>query len=202
MPRSLSFFLTALCLAGCAALEPAADPSAGDPNDGAALAAAIEGASDPQIGHRKATAPSVLTYGSSRTVQECQAEDFGGPNCQHRSSRQVVRLWIEDPPRGETGGQLYVEGRFDRDRAFLYSASSGGRSLPVTVIDRDVASCEGEDCSVTETLGVKLSREELKTAAAEGFSVKLSHSRGSMAFDMPADYFARFLEARDGSETP
>ena len=197
MPKSLSFFLAALCLAGCAALEPAAGP-----NDGAARGAAKEAATDPQMGHRRAAASEVMEYGSSRTVQGCQAEDFGGPNCQHRSSRHLVRLWIEDPPRGETGGQLYVEGRFDRDRAFLYRASSGGRSLPVTLIDRDVVSCEDEDCSVTETVGVKLTREELKTAAAEGFSVKLSHSRGSMAFDMPADYFARFLEARDGSETP
>ncbi len=197
MPRSLCVLVAALCLAGCTASEPAADPS-----DAAALAAARDAAADPQRRRHKAVAPSVMEYGFSRTVEECRAEDFGGPTCRHRSSRHVVRAWIEDLPRGETGGQLYVAGRFDQDRTFLYSASSGGRSLPVTVIDRDVVSCESEDCTVTETVGVRLTREELKTAAAQGFSVTLSHSRGSMAFDMPAAYFARFLDAQDGSETP
>ena len=63
-------------------------------------------------------------------------------------------------------------------------------------------SCEGAGCTVVETVGVRLTPEALKAAAAQGVSVELSGGRGSMTLALPPAYFARFLEAREGSESP
>lgn len=192
MPNPIRVLVAVLCLAGCTALEPTADP-----NDRTAVAAGTEIAFDPHMGHHKAVAPSVLDYKLIKTVEDC-----GGLLCNHHSSRYMLRAWSEELPFGEIGGQLYVTARFNQDWAFLDSAWSGGRSLPVTVIDRDVVSCEGVGCTVVETIGVGLTREELKTASAQGFSVKLSGSRDSVILEVPAPYFAGFLDALESRAGP
>ena len=193
MSNPLNTVLIILLLAGCAALEPSADPT-----DRAAVAAETEFTFDAGMGQHKAVAPSVLDYNLFRTAEDC-----GGRVCNHHSSRYMLRAWSDELPFGQTGAQLHVSARFNLGWALLDSAWSGGRSLPVTVIDRDVVSCKGGlNCELVETLEVAMTRPQLETAAAQGFSVKLQGNRSSVTLVIPAPYFAGFLEALDGRAAP
>lgn len=156
MLKSLCVLVAVLCLAGCTASAPAADP-----NDGAAIAAATDTASDSDKGHHEPAESEILEYGMSGTSEQCS-----GQVCNKSSHDRKLRAWLEDLPSGEAGGQLYMTARFSPERAFQYSASSGGSSLPVSVLERDVTSCEGADCTLVETVIVKFTPEELRTAAA------------------------------------
>lgn len=192
MPKSLCVFVATLCLAGCTASEPAADP-----NDRAAIAAATDIASDSDKGHHEPAESEVLEYSLSRTVQKCS-----GQVCSKSSRDRKLRAWLEDLPSGEAGGQLYLTAYFDQDSAFQYSASSGGSSLPVAVIERDAAPCEGAGCTLVETVVVTFTPEELRVAAAQGLAIKLSDSRSGMGFKVPAAYFVRFLETQESRDIP
>lgn len=192
---SLRASVVLLVLAGCAALEPSADPM-----DRAAVTAGTEIAFDPHMGHHKAVAPSVLDYKLIKTVEDC-----GGYVCNYHSSRYMLRAWSDNTPFEMAGAQLYVSARFNHDWAFLDSAWSGGRSLPTTSIGRTIVNCDPtralgiSGCEVVETVGVGLTRAQLEAAAAQGFSVKLQGRRDSVILDVPAPYFAGFLEALDGA---
>ena len=70
----------------------------------------------------------------------------------------------------------------------------------LTIVNCDPIRALGiSGCEVVETVGVGLTRAPLEAAAAQGFSVKLQGRRDSVILDVPARYFAGFLEALNGA---
>jgi hypothetical protein len=76
---------------------------------------------------------------------------------------------------------------------FLHSAHAYGKPLNFLAIDRAVGYCSKYGCSVTETVGITMSEDELRQLALSGFIFQLSGQRGSRVVTIPATYFQGYL---------
>ena len=100
-------------------------------------------------------------------------------------------LRLTDKPRVV---QLYVDARLS-DWAFLDTAYSEGNRLSVTAIKREVVSCYGSACKVSEAVAINFTTAELeRLAQKQNFSVKISGTHGSFVLAVPGSYFAGFLQ--------
>ncbi|MFC5989716.1 hypothetical protein [Limoniibacter endophyticus] len=112
----------------------------------------------------------------------------------------AVRSWInKNNSLLNDRFQVYVVGNFN-EWAFLNQAYSNGQMLDTTLISRKVGHCSSSGCSVSETVGVNLSRERVKELAGTGLSFKIAGQRGDVTMLIPATYFGaiqkRHEEAR------
>ena len=79
---------------------------------------------------------------------------------------------------------------------YVSQAYSGGRPLPLTVLDRRVSTCAnyGYSCILHEDIAVSISAAELAAIARRGpFTGKLVGRRGSVTFAIPQSYLEGFL---------
>jgi len=76
---------------------------------------------------------------------------------------------------------------------FLNSAYAYGKPLDFLAIDRQVGYCSKYGCSITETVGVGLSEDQLRQFAMTGFSFQLTGQRASRVVNIPATYFQGYL---------
>jgi len=167
----IAAFAVCLCsLASCGVL-----PNPSDPFD---IAARTEISRDRYDGLWKALGPKVLPIGNN-VVDSYRLRAFS-------KDRDFGRLTV---------AQLYVVADVN-EWLFLNRAHAAGAAFHVTQIDREVAYCTEERCTLRETVGVDLSIEQMRAlAAGPGFDVRISGRRGSMTIFVPAAYFQGFLMA-------
>lgn len=85
----------------------------------------------------------------------------------------------------------------DTDWRFFGSASiPGGELLEAKVLGRKVGACAGSRCAYDESLYVRLTPEQAKQAAADGFRVRWNPKHGEpVETAIPAAYFAAIVDA-------
>lgn len=101
-------------------------------------------------------------------------------------------------PERPVSAQLYVSITF-QDWAFLNSAHSFGRRLPVTQIDRRVGSCSSySGCSVVEEIAVNLTEDDLRSFSTTGLAFQVSGPGNSVDISVPAAYIRAFCDSLFG----
>lgn len=173
-------FVSLLGLASCGGMiaEMSGIPVV-DPNNVAAVA--------------EHTADDYDTYKGTRTVE--------GPLIFHDKNLFGKRYAIRyvETSGGQSFYQIYTITPAT-EWMFLDQAYAGGKELETVVIKRSVDSCSGGlGCDLSETVGVTLTEDQMRQAAANGFSFKLAGRSGSAVYTIPAPYFSAVYKAVNGS---
>lgn len=174
------FLVVCLALAGCGAQIAAMNgiPIV-DPGQKAAVLAAMKAEADPYEGATKITGPIIF---HDRNL-------FG--------KTYTIRSWISpNNPALNDRFQVYVTANFN-EWAFLEQAYADGHMLDTSQISREVGSCSGYGCSVTETVGINFSEAELARYAVTGLSFKIAGKRQDIVMTIPGPYIAAVIESHD-----
>lgn len=108
-----------------------------------------------------------------------------------------LRSWLNKETKA-VSHQLYVDIRYIGSwRWYSAAADDQANSLEVIRIHSNVGSCRG-GCSLSETVGIALDDDLLRSRASTGFQLKLSAQSGaSFIIDVSADQIATQLNAID-----
>ena len=176
------FFLVAICMAmaGCGAQIAAMSGIAiVDPGQKAAVMANMKAENDPYEGATKITGPII----------------FHDRNLLGKT--YSIRSWISpNNPALNDRFQIYVTANFN-EWAFLQQAYADGRMLDTSQISRDVGSCTGYGCSVSETVGINFSEAELARYRASGLSFKIAGKRQDVIMTIPGPYIDAVITFHD-----
>lgn len=81
-----------------------------------------------------------------------------------------------------------------REWKFLQVAYANGKRYDETRVDREVGHCSSSGCSVTESVIVALTRDDLVNFLDKGIVMKIEGQRGAVVFDIPAHYVRAVLD--------
>ena len=105
-------------------------------------------------------------------------------------TRYLLRS-IKSTKTNDEAMQIYIS-CWKTDWVFLErAADSRGNALKVSVIDREVL----RDGTVTEIVGVEVSREYLENHARTGIDLRIDGKRGKLPLFLPGWYVSGFLQA-------
>jgi hypothetical protein len=79
------------------------------------------------------------------------------------------------------------------------ASDNRAKTLPLTKIDSSVASCSRyKICSHSETIGINISDDYLRSAKDDGIKLRLSAKSGDREFaSIPSEYIGGYLEKFD-----
>lgn len=168
-------------LAGCVAATGGLPVVA--PTDSAAVAATATVERNPHTGVTTISNPLIMPYGS------ILADTY------------LIRSWIDPTnPAMNNRFQIYVQA-YMSDWKFLSQAYANGKPLDTTKIGTNVLSCRN-GCSMTETVGINLSKADVRRYADTGLSFQVSGRRGEVTLTIPGSYFAGALQSHDQAAKP
>jgi len=95
--------------------------------------------------------------------------------------------------------QLYISSNYlaSRNSWKFYNEAidSNGKKLKMNIIDRKVGDCGQYGCSLEETLGITMLKQDLEEYALTGLKVKLYSKNGSsQIYYIPGGYISGFLD--------
>lgn len=114
--------------------------------------------------------------------------------------KYLIRSWI-DPRSPALHNRFQIQvSAYTNGWKFLEQAYANGKPLDTLVIDRSVISCSG-GCSMSEIVGINLTKADVEQFAVSGLSFQISGQRGNVTMTIPAGYFAGALQAHERAAT-
>lgn len=114
--------------------------------------------------------------------------------------KYMLRSWVA-PKNPAMNDRFQIQASaYVRGWQFFEQAYADGKALDTVVIDRSVISCHG-GCSMTETIGINLTKADVEKYAQSGLSFQVSGKRGNVTMFIPAGYFAGVLQAHERAKT-
>lgn len=165
-----------MLLAGC--VSPTGNLPVIQPTDAASVSVAATIQRNPHTGMTNVEGPVIMPQGTLL------------------GDKYMLRSWVAPQnPAMHDRFQIQVSA-YVREWKFLSQAYADGKALDTTLIDRSVVSCAG-GCSMTETVGINLTKADVERYASSGLSFQISGQRGNLTMFIPGGYFAGVLQAHE-----
>lgn len=175
-----------MILAGCVAptgMSPTGSFPVIAPTDAAAVSAASTVQRNQHTGMTNVEGPIIMPQGTLL------------------GDKYLLRSWVAPQnPAMNDRFQIQVSA-YMSEWKFLSQAYANGQPLDTTRIDQSVISCAG-GCSMTETVGINLTKADVERFAQSGLSFQISGQRGNVTMSIPAGYFGGVLQAHERAKTP
>ena len=178
--RTAAAFAAMIALAGC--VSPTGNLPVVAPTDAATVSASTTVQRNTHTGMTNIEGPVIMPQGTLL------------------GDRYMLRSWVA-PNNPAMNDRFQIQASaYVSEWKFLEHAYANGQALDTTVIDRSVISCRG-GCSMTETIGINLTKADVEKYAQSGLSFQVSGKRGNMTMFIPGGYFAGVLQAHERAKT-
>ncbi len=168
-----------LMLAACSSRGPAASQAVTPPGLNLNNAQEVAGASVVQRDE----------YGTS-TI-------YRGPNLASKAQDQLFIL-ARKTDAGSVTYQIYIAISYSGVwRFYNWAYDDDGKTLDLTLLSRNLAPCERDDCVHNEHVSVDVTRKYLEEHLQSGLRLWLSGKAGKEAFFIPPGYIKAFLSLPD-----